>query len=894
MPDIDTQGGPVFEGDFSGTYIGGDQIIAIQGYNGKQLALILGELRKMFATGQAALQASLAQARLQVAAPGFPTVILSEQAANDLLPLAARQEEIEAYLTAQVVNPRFGCWSSQYVELVGALVAPAPPGGWMGDLKPEYFLYELERGQAGGQVRRVRLEDITQAMARHPALVLLGEPGCGKTTTLERLVLQKAMERLASEGAKIPLLLPLGDFRDQASPYDFVYNLWQRQVGKLDLSERLRAGQVLLLFDALNEMPFADLRQYRRKLNDLYKFVAEDWPGNQAVFTCRSRDYAELLGLPQVEIERLSDERVGLFLQKRLPAGLAAHAWERLRGSPLLELVRNPYYLNMLARQIVEGGAWPQGRASLFRGFVGTLLKREKLRNHPGWVGEAALERALVRLAAYMQPQGTGTRLPRPQAEAALRMPDAILDRELEQEAPLDPGLAIKFGLDATLLDVEPGPDDLEQVRFFHHQLQEFFAAHALLARFRAGQAMDPYWRQPMTAEEMPSPGELKPFEPMPLPPPTGWEEPTVMAAGLAGDPQLKVDRGQFLIDLAAINPVLAARCLLEPGVAAPPELADETRQALLEGMTNRRYHRRARLAYGLALGELGDPRFAAVEIEGAKVALPPLVHIPGGKFKMGSSAWQVFWLRRRFGYDASDERHQYWVRVDPFWLGRYPVTNAEFRCFWQDGGYDQERYWQTPAARAWRSGQEMEVGPVQEWLGVWQFGHDQPAEALDRMRKAGVPAQGLKVWQRIFSLDEDQAQEYFRKSYGERDRSRPAFWEDSRYNNPSQPVVGVTWYEALAYCAWLEEILRRLAENGKNLDRSPGGLPGELLDGLRAKRLAVRLPGEAEWECAARGAGQRVYPWGNRFDSERSNTSEGELNRTSPVGMYPGGACKI
>ena len=85
----------------------------------------------------------------------------------------------------------------------------------------------------------------------------------------------------------------------------------------------------------------------------------------------------------------------------------------------------------------------------------------------------------------------------------------------------------------------------------------------------------------------------------------------------------------------------------------------------------------------------------------------------------------------------------------------------------------------------------------------------------------------------------------------------------DSNWLYPNHPRVGVTWFEAEAYCRWLSERLGH----------------------------AVRLPTEAEWERAARGADGHVYPWGNEFDSGRCNANETGIGQTTAVGAFPNGA---
>jgi formylglycine-generating enzyme len=64
-----------------------------------------------------------------------------------------------------------------------------------------------------------------------------------------------------------------------------------------------------------------------------------------------------------------------------------------------------------------------------------------------------------------------------------------------------------------------------------------------------------------------------------------------------------------------------------------------------------------------------------------------------------------------------------------------------------------------------------------------------------------------------------------------------PPFWEDPDFNHPLQPVVGVSWFDAMKYCEWLSAV------TGEHYE----------------------LPTEAQWERAARGGSDgQLYPWGD------------------------------
>ncbi|MEI8307482.1 MAG: formylglycine-generating enzyme family protein [Chloroflexales bacterium] len=177
------------------------------------------------------------------------------------------------------------------------------------------------------------------------------------------------------------------------------------------------------------------------------------------------------------------------------------------------------------------------------------------------------------------------------------------------------------------------------------------------------------------------------------------------------------------------------------------------------------------------------------------------MVKVDAGPFLMGSTDQQIADVLRQDAMMTwiTNEQPQHTLTLPAYWIGKTEVTNAQFRPFVEGDGYTNRAYW-TEAGWAW-----------------------QQAEKI----------------------------------------TQPAYWNDVTWNGSDYPVVGVSWFEAVAYCRWLSQKIG----------------------------IDIRLPSEAEWEKAARGSDGRIYPWGNTWDAKRANSNESGLKKTTPVGSYPTGA---
>jgi|GEM_PF-5360760 len=437
---------------------------------------------------------------------------------------SGRRRSERTHLISLTVQ-RYSRWATDFVPL-GAL-ADLRQGDM--DLPQTYELTEPPPANSGpeAQPRREALTDITEALTRHAAFVILGAPGAGKTTTLQKLAFEQARRVLGEQPGRVPLLVLLSQQHGK-TPFEFLEAEWREATGtKIEFADALGDGRVLVLADGINELP-RDPDERAARLKDWRVLVERYGDRNQFVFTSRaSGEYAGQLNLPNVFVQPLDDDRIADYLHRQNAQGLAPFLADPRRR--LQDLASNPFYLWMMTRVYRKDPTQLANRGRLIEQFVKLLLDREKLQAHRGWDQVApVLGPALAHLAFAWQEQKLSLTIEARTARPLMPATVTVDDEECEVSAKD----VFRLAQAATLLDPALKKTSL---RFYHQLLQEYFAALELLRRLEAGEDLGRLWIAKRLQAEMP-PAAVGDWDPLPDPPGTGWEETTILACGRAPD----------------------------------------------------------------------------------------------------------------------------------------------------------------------------------------------------------------------------------------------------------------------------------------------------------------------------------------------------------------------
>ena len=306
-------------------------------------------------------------------------------------------------------------------------------------------------------------------------VLLVGKPGSGKSTVLQRFRWELALEALKEGDRPIPVLVQLRSDRSILEAICAEFRQGKLRVSSEQMDDLLWDRKLLLLLDGVNEMP----SQKRRQELQLFCEENSDTP---MIFTTRDLALGGFLGIEKkLEMCALTQPQMREFVHKHLPQHgdlLLGQLRDRLR-----EVAETPLLLWMLCEIFEPTRNIPQSKGELFREFD---RRYDKFKDVP-LVSEdfRRFKSDLLQQLAFVMLQGDSQRPTDGLVAISRDRAEGILECWLRDRGVVDAPTKAKEWLEDLLehylLQVAAKPEEIE----FHHQLfQEYYAARALRKLF--------------------------------------------------------------------------------------------------------------------------------------------------------------------------------------------------------------------------------------------------------------------------------------------------------------------------------------------------------------------------------------------------------------------------
>lgn len=691
----------------------------------------------------------------------------------------------------------------------------------------------------------------------YDGLVLLGYPGAGKTTLTKYFLLcfagNKAEQQLGMPQPFLPILLSLRDI-DPELPLT-ANTLASLQKYHLDLSEEfflhyLQEGRAILLLDGLDEVPTEKKRAQVSQWIHHQAHLA--FPKCPVIVTSRFSGYRGEAVLPgyylRLEIQDYGMPEVQQFLENWL-IGVETHVHEdndywrqqaksraenlfqRIEAAPALrELAVNPLMLQIIALVHRDRGTLPERRVELYKECTDVLLERwDKAKGLEVLLSASQARQLLQPIALWMHSVENRREVSKAELLEFMQPHLGRIKREV------DPEELLQNWLDRS--GIFKGEGD---IYFFHHlSFQEYLTAEEI--------------RNTRQADTL-----VKQFDQ------AWWREPTLLAMGLT-NPPIFADFMRVLLraqwrDGARVDFLL--RCVdetlvkdeapfvhalkklkrFEPryyALLALERIGTDTAEAAVAQAQHDKDERLAgearsiyrRMAIDQIQIEMPEVRLVKTVFKGKSYDLPARIFNP-----VELNAEYILIKNGKYKYSVSKKE----IEVAPLYFAKYPVTNKLYNRF---VSYLTSAGSVEPAGKG---GEETFAS-----LPFERFAQSLLAKAQETKDFAKYLGNDPKKWAETLKSK----------------------MEEKRFLGEDQPVVRVTWFDAVTYCHWLAEL-------HKNDPQSA----------LHNPQFTYRLPTEQEWEWAASG-GKRKYPWGDEEPDETRANYGGNVGQTTPVGAYPAGA---
>lgn len=317
------------------------------------------------------------------------------------------------------------------------------------------------------ELREGKIDDLRKSIQEN-SMIILGEPGMGKSTTMQYLAYNDANDIINNnQKIKFPLYIELKLLSKEETIISACAT--KLSISEKDVLDLFNDEGITLLLDGLNEV-FVELRLPLRK--EIFNLI-EKYPNSFFIITSRPLAYSnEFKSSPVFNLQKLNDSQVEEFLNKNCQNNTVKSliSQEIHKNLRLGKIVRVPLLLKMFITVVVNNqGLIPENKTQIISDFIQNLYKREQLK-----LVDSIDLRIIHRLLCFL---GYNTR-EKNSSNGGWRIEqfEALIEKRIEKSRfNINVYQFIDMSVDLHLL-VKDG----EKYSFIHELYQEYFASEEL------------------------------------------------------------------------------------------------------------------------------------------------------------------------------------------------------------------------------------------------------------------------------------------------------------------------------------------------------------------------------------------------------------------------------